>query len=719
MPIVSLPLPIQLTNGQIADGGQVMTDLDAIASNVNANAAASGVNNDITQLLALTSVPAGVTASGWDIDAATITNSTFTGGAISGAAVTATNANLISPTLNGGTLIGVSLDSASVGVTQAASDNSTKLATTAYVQAISFNTALPGISAGVANYYVTNNGVTASWAAFPTTASQAEMAAGSQTAVRQMSPSLIRYAITSFFGSVTPPDRLYSIVQNTTLADLTTDVPSGKNAVLAVGTNVTGGPFTVTTSDGWTFSASAGNTYSSMNVNTAHAYWGSTLAVTPPGASQTLATGVALQSTALLSATMAVALVSATNTYAVAIDLTNNAVGAPSQLVAANTGSGFIVATSSTSFMAVYQSGGNAFSAVSGTLIGTAITLGTPQAIPSAGANQTITSLIQLSSGAYVLKTVGNTSGLAVAITSSGTTTTVGTGTALGTVDDTVETNSRLLPVDAATVLEIYLTSGGGTATTALLNARTMSLSGTTLTANAAVNTASNTQGTAGGILCAAKLGSSYVNACAKSTSSVDFRSITVSGTVPTIGVAVNRSDASIFNSSASWPTASGRIDNTGFICPPGKSWLKIGSTLICQSSGASHNNVAAITASGTTTTVGNVLTLTAGGTTNTQTLRSSVDGTIAFDTVNDNTDAQFYFFRLSISGTTLSTGYTLTVAKATLVCASDTVNNQAVNYGGTWYAWNIPTPLDGGALTASQWLYASGSNLVLRYNIT
>lgn len=174
--IISLPLTNQLTNGTTADGGQVLADLNAVASQVNANAAKNGVNNDITQLLALTSVPANVTAAGWTLTSATINT----------------------PTLSGGTITGSAIDSTTTGVTQAAGDNTTKLATTAYVVSYaaplvspaltgtptaptaafgtnttqvattafvatqSFSTALPNQS-GNAGKYVTTNGTVASW----------------------------------------------------------------------------------------------------------------------------------------------------------------------------------------------------------------------------------------------------------------------------------------------------------------------------------------------------------------------------------------------------------------------------------------------------------------------------------------------------------------------------------------------------------------------------
>lgn len=111
MPIISLPLTNQLTNGTTADGGQVLADLNAIASAINALCAKNGVNSDITQLTALVAVPSGVTASGWTI----------------------TNPTINSPTITGGTAAGISLDSASTGVTAPNGTNNTGLATNQFV----------------------------------------------------------------------------------------------------------------------------------------------------------------------------------------------------------------------------------------------------------------------------------------------------------------------------------------------------------------------------------------------------------------------------------------------------------------------------------------------------------------------------------------------------------------------------------------------------------
>lgn len=88
-----------------------MTDLNAIASNVNANAAKNGVNSDITALLALTTIAPGLTITGATISTSTINSSTL---------------NIV--VINGATI-----DGTTTGVTQPLGTNTTQLATTAFV----------------------------------------------------------------------------------------------------------------------------------------------------------------------------------------------------------------------------------------------------------------------------------------------------------------------------------------------------------------------------------------------------------------------------------------------------------------------------------------------------------------------------------------------------------------------------------------------------------
>jgi hypothetical protein len=132
-------LPIQLINGTIADAGQVMTDLNAIASNVNTNAAKNGINSDITQLTALISIVSGLSITG-----ATISGSTFTSGTITNSFIDGTN----------------------TGTTQALGTSTTQLATTQFVANQAFSTALP-LQTGNGGKFLETDGTNASWVYLP------------------------------------------------------------------------------------------------------------------------------------------------------------------------------------------------------------------------------------------------------------------------------------------------------------------------------------------------------------------------------------------------------------------------------------------------------------------------------------------------------------------------------------------------------------------------
>lgn len=135
MPIIGLPLPQQLVNGTIADAGEVMTDLNFLASNVNANAAKNGVNSDITSLTALTSIVSGLSITG-----ATITSSTFTNGSI----------------------VNSTIDGSNTGVTQALGTSTTQFATTEFVNNQAFSTVLPN-QAGNGGKFLKTDGTNATW----------------------------------------------------------------------------------------------------------------------------------------------------------------------------------------------------------------------------------------------------------------------------------------------------------------------------------------------------------------------------------------------------------------------------------------------------------------------------------------------------------------------------------------------------------------------------
>lgn len=117
-----------------------MTDLNSIASNVNANAAKNGVNSDITALTALTSITSSVSF---------------------------TSATLINPIIVGGTATGLALDSTSTVVTAPVNTNSTEIASTAFVNQVAFNAALPAQPGDTVPRFLSTLSGIASWISIP------------------------------------------------------------------------------------------------------------------------------------------------------------------------------------------------------------------------------------------------------------------------------------------------------------------------------------------------------------------------------------------------------------------------------------------------------------------------------------------------------------------------------------------------------------------------
>lgn len=161
MSIVNLPLPIQLINGNVADAGQVMQDLNYLASNVNANAAKNGVNNDITSLLALTTLNPGLTITG-----ASITNSTISGGTMTSTVLSNVTGTLLNAIFNGGQIIGAAIGGTTTGVTQPVGTNTTQLATMAALLQATFQASLPAQPGGPLTYILQSKNSLVSWVLF-------------------------------------------------------------------------------------------------------------------------------------------------------------------------------------------------------------------------------------------------------------------------------------------------------------------------------------------------------------------------------------------------------------------------------------------------------------------------------------------------------------------------------------------------------------------------
>lgn len=128
---ISASYPYNLQNGTTADATQVMADFLQIQNDVNANAAHNGANSDITSLLGLTT-PLSIAQGG---TGSTTASAARTALGLGAAAVE----NLAGDIIDGaGSLViksNVNLGGNPTTTTQAGSDSSTKIATTAQVQA--------------------------------------------------------------------------------------------------------------------------------------------------------------------------------------------------------------------------------------------------------------------------------------------------------------------------------------------------------------------------------------------------------------------------------------------------------------------------------------------------------------------------------------------------------------------------------------------------------
>lgn len=143
MAIISA-LPYNLTNGTTADATQVMANFNQIVSNTNSNAAHSGANSDITSLSAL-STPLSVgqggtgsaTASGartaLGLGTSAVENLSAIIGDNGSGALTILAGQIIGSMLSSS----LALPDGNTATTQSPGDNSTKVATTAYADAIS------------------------------------------------------------------------------------------------------------------------------------------------------------------------------------------------------------------------------------------------------------------------------------------------------------------------------------------------------------------------------------------------------------------------------------------------------------------------------------------------------------------------------------------------------------------------------------------------------
>lgn len=184
---ISPSYPDILTNGAPADATQVMANFYQIQNDVNANAAHNGANSDITSLLGLTT-PLAVALGGTGVTslsallsalgAAPLNAPSFTGGVtVAGGTATDTLAASGAATLSSTLAVGgaatlsntlavsgaASLNGGGTSITPSINDQSTKIATTAFVN--------PGFSLGTPGYIKLATGVIIQWGRVTTSTS--------------------------------------------------------------------------------------------------------------------------------------------------------------------------------------------------------------------------------------------------------------------------------------------------------------------------------------------------------------------------------------------------------------------------------------------------------------------------------------------------------------------------------------------------------------------
>jgi len=541
--------------------------------------------------------------------------------------------------------------------TVSASDNTTTLATTAMVQAALIASTgiggqLPGQS-GNANKFLKTNGLVASWS----------------------DDSRIKLAPLAG-GTLTDPNSHYTIAANAsyTLPDLTGTDSFG----LIYPSNSTAVPTTVTTSDGW--SVATGATAGALRIVpplstvTAHGIWGSGVSMTPPTLASITVSGNGVLGTAQLDTNLVVVIHrTAGQVYAVAINTLTNTAGAPIAMMAYQNATGFGVwADSTTTFVVACNSGPSNTSFQAGSVSGTTISLGTAAVLSKDSINT-----IKLNNGLYVANT-NQATGL-IALTVSGTTITAGTAVSAGAAGNAVGWSYIARSSNTEFLLAVLATGGG--ANSRALSVCIGSVSGTTITLNA-TSVGTNIEANAGlNVVAAYDDGVSYIAVCINGTTgtSGDFYGISVSGTTATLGTVTTRT--------VDLPAV---YDKSRYIYNPAKPLIKYNSTTMLFG----HKVVYAVTISGTTLTFG------------------AAYGAVNQNFVTDFAGTNVYsisattFDKLSVTGTTISSSFQ--VAAVPTIIISDTLTDAAVNYGGTWYTWALPTMLT--ALTSNKWLRSTGA---------
>lgn len=471
-----------------------------------------------------------------------------------------------------------------------------------------------------------------------------------------------------------------------TMPDLTTCGPSFGIAALS---NAAAVPASVATSDGWSiatgFVAGTLRMLAAAAKATAHGVWPGSVMTPPQTASFAGSSTNTLIGTVNLTATLGVVSWRDTSlVYVAAVNLTTGAMGAPVSFSGVG-GSAFnysIFADSATTFVLNYSNGQKL---VAGSVSGLSITLGAPVTV---GMGTGLDTMLQLAPGTYLLVGVVTVTNDLFVATVSGTTITVGGGTLTSGVSGTA--GPRFERINSTQALITYPTGGAPHG----LAFKVATITGTSAALGAAVNTATSVSnaGASSLALRAFAPGGPFLACVPNSTTgaSGNWYGITVSGTVPTIGTVSTQANNVISQATAARQT---------FAYQPKQTLLPYDGTTMLL--GTPTTGVAAVGISGTTLTFGSTLAL----------------GASQFVTDLD-TGANFYAIgaatvdKLSVSGTTITSSYQLAVSPT--IIKSDTLNDKAVKYGATWYAWTLTGGATRCAISPTSWLFSNGFNFTL-----
>lgn len=494
-------------------------------------------------------------------------------------------------------------------------------------------------------------------------------------------------------GTLTQKNAYHAFVEDS--AYVLPDFTDSDNFGLASLESSAAVPSTVETSDGWTIpttglAASTTALTAPISVATAHGTWGSSLVVDPPLLTSLTASAAPLiEGVAELTPGLVVIMYSVssnTEAFVVALDTDTNTFGLPVSLGTVTGGVGAFekgIYTNTTTTFFTYRHNTNvAFRA--GSVSGTAITLGSELA----GTGNSTVPVVQLKTGEYFFTSIVQSESISQAGTllsksSALSTTLSGTGKAMRVSDTTALTLAA--PNGASQALQAVVSTAGGAAI----------VQGTVVTSGENVIATSGTE-----IMQAFDDGGPYLVGCQDQTTATTMRffAVTVAATVPTIGTSFSRTTTSTVDTyPVTYQFPNAVLDDQQDMIAANATNMLIGigaQPFALSVSGTTLSEGTGLTGIGASTAIFD------GGTG----LVSYVVGATTIDTV-------------TVSAGTITSSLQLSTAGKVSHVSTTTLNDQAVNYSGIWYAWALGSPIR--MITPDKWAYISGSDIELRGEIT